>query len=307
MNMSGCEGPASRCTVIGNAGTGFWGGAFKNAHKGTNAVRIPLNAVLWQAASYQASVAKAVADATASGLYVLLDLHWSAPPGQAVLGQPGFPDAANAIPFWKQVADDFKSNPAVIFELFNEPFGDNNYGNSESSANGVFKAGAEALFLASGGAFKPFCHQNNSGGNAMQCTSDVGKPWSNSNFTYQVAGELTLLDTIRGEGATNVVLASPFWWAGEPETWLQIYTANGNPDPLKQFGMSMHDYGYSHGTGPLLGVLAAGYPIVITEFSQGSNVSNLGGVAWTNSQNVGLIAWGPNCWAGPLTMNPTGW
>jgi len=195
----------------------------------------------------------------------------------------------------------------VIFELFNEPFGDNNYGNSEHQVNGVFTPGAasctnnpncnEPSVMANGGTFTPFVQQNNASGNAIHTV----------NVSYQVAGELTLLDTIRGEGATNVVLASPFWWAGEPETWLQVYAAKGNPDPLKQFGMSMHDYGYSHGTGPLLGVLAAGYPIVITEFSQGSDVGNLGGVAWTNSQSIGLTAWGPNDWAGALNMSPTGW
>jgi endoglucanase len=32
------------------------------------------------------------------------------------------PDAAQAIPFWTSVANTFKGNAAVIFDLFNEPY-----------------------------------------------------------------------------------------------------------------------------------------------------------------------------------------
>ena len=116
----------------------------------------------------------------------------------------------------------------------------------------------------------------------------------------------SMLDAIRATGATNVVLASPIGWAGEIETWLGTYTASGNPDPLKQFGVAWHIYGYAKGTAPPLAVLAAGYPIVITE-TYGFNAAINGGqdasgYTWAASQGIGYLWWGWNDWGGgPLS------
>ena len=101
-NMSGLEFVAVQGMTVSN-----WGGTLPNwslfggTWKG-NAVRIPLNAASWlglttytanaqNAASwgsavnadpqgnYKATVIAAVAAAQAAGMYVILDLHWSAP------------------------------------------------------------------------------------------------------------------------------------------------------------------------------------------------------------------------------------
>ena len=44
------------------------------------------------------------------------------------------PDAAHAIPFWLSVARTFKTNNAVIFDLFNEPFPNRAPGATEAEA-----------------------------------------------------------------------------------------------------------------------------------------------------------------------------
>src|SRR4029077_3043725 len=101
-----------------------------------NAVRLPLNEQSWlgmtvtgipgnvislNGPAYQAEVKATVAAANAAGLYVILDLHWSAPSTFAANTQNPFMNADNSINFWTSVATAFQNNPAVMFEVFNEP------------------------------------------------------------------------------------------------------------------------------------------------------------------------------------------
>lgn len=293
MNVSGCEtAPLARCAVIAAAGPTFWGTTFKAAHAGTNTLRLPVDATRWSTALYQQQIAKTVADATSAGLYVIIDLHWSAPNGQQSIGQPGYPDTDHVPAFWKAVADTFKNNPAVIFELFNEPYG-NNVGSLCCTVN------AQSSLLVNGGSETPFVHLNNAGNNGPVSV----------NITYQVAGELALLQIIRGEAATNLVLGGTYWWNGEIELWPTLWNiAAGNPDPQKNFAAVMHCYGYAKGTGNLSNVLNAGYPLVITEFTQGTDIGNCGGAAFAAANDIGTISWDPNSWNGSsISLNPTGW
>jgi len=309
-NISGLEtGSTSRWASFANAGVTFWSRVLNYGGKHVNTVRLPLNEASWlnytcydsgsgaagrlysvaagggytpdPAGVYQATVRKAVADATAAGLYVILDLHWGSPnnaAGQPLcpIGQPGFADADHSLAFWKSVADTFKGNPAVMFELFNEPFGSNVYGDWVSGAGG---AGPDAITLRDGGAYYPLVEQNNTAGNAMKTIS----------LTWQVAGMQQMINTIRGEGATNVVLSAPIGWAGEIETWL----ATKPSDPIGQLGVAWHVYGYKKGQAAPLAVLAAGYPIAITETY---GLGAIGGYSWAASQGIGYTWWGWNDW-----------
>jgi hypothetical protein len=309
-NISGLEtGSDSRWASFANAGTGFWSKVLNYDGKGVNAVRLPLNEASWlnytcydsgtgaagklysaaagggytpdPAGVYQATVKKAVADASAAGLYVILDLHWASPnnaAGQPLcpIGQPGYADADHSLAFWKSLADTFKGNPAVIFELFNEPFGSNVYGNWVNGSSG---AGPDAITLRDGGAYYPFIQQNNENGNAMHTIA----------MSWQVAGMQDMVNTIRAEGATNVILSSPIGWAGEIETWLAAKPS----DPIGQLGVAWHVYGYNKGQGAPLAVLAAGYPIAITETY---GLGAIGGYGWAASQRIGYVWWGWNDW-----------
>ena len=185
-NISGLEtGMNWRWPSFANAGEGFWSKVINWGGSGINTVRLPLNEASWlnytcvdpgagasgsfytsngngtytpdPDGTYQATVKKAVGDATAAGLYVILDLHWGSPnnsSGKALcpIGQPAYADYDHSLTFWKQVADAFKGNPAVMFELFNEPFGSNDYGNWVTGASG---AGPDAITLRDGGSFLP--------------------------------------------------------------------------------------------------------------------------------------------------------
>jgi uncharacterized protein YbdZ (MbtH family) len=97
-----------------------------------NAVRVPLNEDCWlgingapakySAARYHEAVKKYVIRLHKAGLYVVLDLHWSAPGAKLAAGQQPMADLDHAPDFWSSVARTFKDDPAVVFDLYNEPY-----------------------------------------------------------------------------------------------------------------------------------------------------------------------------------------
>ena len=82
------------------------------------------------------------------------------------------PDAQYAPTFWTSVANAFKGNNAVVFDLFNEPYPD--------AASNFNNATAAWTCLRDGGT----------------CTG-IG---------YQVAGMQSLVNAVRATGATNVIM-----------------------------------------------------------------------------------------------------
>ncbi|HEX9037568.1 MAG TPA: cellulase family glycosylhydrolase [Ktedonobacterales bacterium] len=97
-----------------------------------NAVRIPMNEACWLGmpgvpsqyggSAYQNAIAAYVQALTEQGIYVILDLHKSAP-GNAISAHKlnPMPDADHSVAFWSQVATRFRGNGMALFDLFNEP------------------------------------------------------------------------------------------------------------------------------------------------------------------------------------------
>jgi endoglucanase len=301
-SVSGLENGVSSpgWASFANTTLAFWQSLKNYNGSGINVIRLPLNSAYWlgyacghSASTYQQVVEHVVSLASRAGLYVILDLHWDAPNvngiAQCPIGQGSFAGADHAFDFWKSVAVKFKGNPAVIFELFNEPFGTDNPRQWVERKFLTLTVGTDGPYLANGGNYSPFVAQNNinGGDNKLKVI----------NMTWPVAGEIQLLQAIRAEGATNVVLASPMGWASEIATWLSTYTTNGNPDPLKQLAASWHVYGYGRGPAGPLAVLAAGYPIVITETygidpNLKAGTATAAGYAWARSNHIGYLCWG---------------
>jgi hypothetical protein len=98
-----------------------------------NAVRIPLNETCWlgingapelySGAPYRAAIRHYVARLHAAGLYVVLDLHWNAPGTAQAVGQQPMADLDHSPAFWSSVARTFRTDPAIVFDLYNEPNG----------------------------------------------------------------------------------------------------------------------------------------------------------------------------------------
>jgi endoglucanase len=96
-----------------------------------NAVRVPLNEDCWldingvaptySGATYQSAIRSYVNLLHQYGLYAILDLHWNAPGSNKATGQQVMPDADHAGAFWASVASFFRSDPAVLLDLYNEP------------------------------------------------------------------------------------------------------------------------------------------------------------------------------------------
>ena len=262
--------------------------------------------------SYQSVIATIVSNITAAGIVVSLDLHCDAPKnssGQyiACVGETSYASSDTAPTFWMEVANTFKSNPMVMFELFNEPYGGPNYNSAPGAVNGGGTSatpGAYAVKMITGGT-SPYTMLANdktlvtlSGGAALNVASMTG-----------------LITTIRNTGATNVILASPIWYAGQIQTWLDSYTTTaygrttaGNPDPIGQLAVAWHDYGWSSGTATPLAILAAGYPICITETygldSALDGGSNASGYTWAGSNGIGVLVWAWATWASGGASTP---
>lgn len=263
--ISGCETnfAYARCDQIAKTmTTTYLNTTWRAQHAGTNAVRIHLDACSYlkdpcapagtaaQPNNVAADVDQVILAARASNTYVIIDEIWSAPAGQQSIGQPGFADATESPKFWKTIADKYGSQPNVIFDLFNEPFGENVY------ADWMAPAGKDVPIVANGGSYSPFKQQNNANGNSMVTV----------NAPYQVEGECQLLTLVRGENATNLVLLSPTGWAGEIENWLASYATCAAADPIHNVGASLHAYGSNPGTSAVTAVLKAGFPVIATEF-----------------------------------------
>ena len=95
-----------------------------------NVVRVPLNEDCWLGintppgrggAPYRRIVERYVDALGAAHLYVVLDLHVAAPGAIKALNIDRMPDADHAPAFWRSVASTFKSNHALLFDLYNEP------------------------------------------------------------------------------------------------------------------------------------------------------------------------------------------
>lgn len=247
-----------------------------------NAVRIPLNEIsflggrcvsAWTSTpqtqdadpgrNYKQKLKEVVDRATREGLYVILDLHLTAPkdPKNAVDGvttqcavkQNPVPDVDHAVLFWTAIAQQYKSYPNVMFELFNEPYLTqwDNYNGSEEDA---WKALRDGAVIDS---YIPVWSK--------------GHPWKS-------AGMQQLLDAVRATGATNVVLTSGMNWAAN----LKLYLKYKPRDPLNQLAAAWHAYptfdskwgsaeykqpNYGENAYKWVGeIMAAGIPVVVTEY-----------------------------------------
>jgi hypothetical protein len=189
------------------------------AWRGATAVRVPLNEQCWlglpavpakyAGAGYRSAVRTFVARLNDAGLVAVLDLHRSAPAGARSREQEPLPDRDHSPDFWRSVATTFAGRPAVVFDLFNEPFP---YGDNDS-------------------------------GRAWSCWRDGGCTLTsvNSGRPYVAAGMNELIAAVRSTGARNVVLAGGIHWAEGMTRWL----AYRPTDPLGQLGASFHAYSFN--------------------------------------------------------------
>ena len=154
-----------------------------------NVVRVPLSQDRWfgkareqqdDGASYKLLVRQIVELCATNHCYVILDLHWSdCNEWGKNMGQHSMPDQ-NSLAFWKDFAPVYANNPAVIYDLYNEP---------HDVTWDVWLNGGRVLDKL---AFK--------------------RPGMEAK-TFDSVGMQPLLDAVRATGAKNMVIAGGLDWA----------------------------------------------------------------------------------------------
>jgi hypothetical protein len=186
-----------------------------------NAIRLTLNEACWlgigvvnpkySGTNYTSALKQFVSMIRSHGMYVILDLQWSAPGTNVGTGQQPMADADNSPAFWKSVATTFQDDLGVLFDIFNEPF------------------------LASGnivGGTDPWeCLQNG-------CTAQLQAGLSGN---YMTAGTQSLVDAIRGTGAHNVVMVPGLAYTSDLSGW----AAHKPTDATGNTAASLHLYNFN--------------------------------------------------------------
>lgn len=216
---------------------------------------------------YRANVATFIANANAAGLVVIADLHWGCPTltstNQYVLppGQMAMPGPGDVLCL-AQFAADHGSNPGVVIELYNEPYGTNHndltteakYLGSFSPGQFAFPTAATSPLGLSGG----YLGINNIGG------SSTTSPILGGNQTCYACGYQQMINAIRATGATCMLAAGSMNYDENPQSWSQAGGVMTLTDPLNNLCVAYH--AYSSTPDSVFNTLqAAGLPILCTE------------------------------------------
>ena len=160
--------------------------AVKDWH--ANLIRLPLSQDRWfgkapeqkdGGAGYRALVRQLADFCSTNNAYIILDLHWSdAGEWGKNIGQHNLSDT-NSLAFWKDIAPVYKDNPAVLFDLYNEP--------AHVNWDQWFQGGPMTETIEH----------------------------TNTTLTYESVGLPALVKAIRSTGAKNVIVAGGINWAYE--------------------------------------------------------------------------------------------
>ncbi|MCX4977858.1 glycoside hydrolase family 5 protein [Streptomyces sp. NBC_00620] len=251
--------------------------AMKDWH--VKAVRVPLNSACWNGAAYtrgtvsadtyRSAVRRYVDLLDRNGMTPVLDLHWSegrytgpdtqCATARAVCAKP-MPDAG-AVPFWRSVAETFKDNTAVVLDLYNEPFPDRALPDTAT---------------------------------AWMCWRDGGAACAPGISAYRPVGMDTLVKTVRGTGAKNVILLAGINYAHDLSQWHRHRPA----DPTGNLAASWHAYDKNPCNTPAcwnrdIVPLLTRTPVVVTEIGQtdcrADHVTTL--MNWLDAHRTGYLAW----------------
>jgi endoglucanase len=261
------------------------------------AVRVPLNEDCWLGinnrpnttqgealtqAGYQQAVEEYVSALHAHGLYAILDLHWSGPGAMTASGQQPMPDDHSAA-FWTSVTSTFKSDPAVVFDVFNEPY-----------SPGDPRSGTDPAHPVSWD-----CWVN--GGCPVPSFTGTDTPTVQ---TYTAVGMQALVTAIRATGATQPVLVGGLDYANDLTQWLD----HAPDDPLNQEAASFHNYqgkACDNATcwNTTIASVAANVPVVTGEFdaddfdnatcaNKAPSTFDTDYMTWADQHGVSYTAWG---------------
>jgi hypothetical protein len=166
------------------------------------------------AQAYRLIVDNAVEMAAARGAYVVLDLHRF------------FTPDASCAKFWKDAAARYKNNPAVLFDIFNEPFG---------TPWEVWQKGGPVEVKEKDGTSR----------------------------TVEGIGMQGLVDAVRATGARNIIVAGGLSWAFDLSGILKGYALDDKGGNGIMY--ATHFYNWHTGWSAHFMSVAAKYPVLVGE------------------------------------------
>jgi hypothetical protein len=247
-----------------------------------NTVRIPLNEECWlgldnikpeyRGTNYINAIKALVQRVEANGMTPMLELHWSY--GQYTGNSAGcsdvhascqkpMPNAQYTPAFWTSVANTFKSDGKVVFDLFNEPYPD---------------------------------RATSTPAQAWACWRDGG---ACPGIGYEVAGMQDLLDAVRATGATNLVLIPGIAYSNDLSQWLRHKPV----DPASNLAAAWHIYNFNSCNNEScwdaqLAPVAAQLPLVAGEIGENtcshSFIDRV--MKWFDDHNQSYLGWTWNTW-----------
>ncbi len=248
---------------------------------GANVVRVPLNETCWlsingvnpaySGSNYRRAISDFVGLLNRSGLLVILELHWSAADTAKALGQAAMPNRDHTPEFWYQVAAAYKGNNHVVFDLFNEPFPDDNSDTPE----------------------------------AWRCWRDGG---TCRGMTFQAAGMQQLVDTVRSTGASNVIMLGGVQYSSRLSSWLAYRPTDplGNLAAswhIYNFSWCNTQTCWDGDAAPV----AQQVPLVLGELGQDNFATSGNGFVnslmdWMDARQGSYLAWVWDVWGSPLDL-----
>ena len=238
-----------------------------------NAVRLDLNEDCWLGingvspayggSSYQNAIASYVNLLHQGGLYVILSLTWNAPGTTLSTDQLAMADADHALAFWQSVATTFKTDRAVLFDLYSEPH-DVSW---DCWLNGCPTAGG-----------------------------------------WQAAGMQSLVNAVRGAGATQPLLLGGLDWAND----LGSFVPNKPNDPANALIASLH---VASGSGcntnscwtTAVVPVAQLVPVVAGKLTENDCAHSFidGFMGWADPVGIGYLGSSWEAWANACAGGPT--
>ncbi|WP_329112537.1 cellulase family glycosylhydrolase [Streptomyces sp. NBC_01353] len=247
-----------------------------------NTVRIPLNEECWlgldnikpeyRGTNYINAVKGLVDRVLAHGMNPIVELHWTY--GQYTGNSAGcsdihascqkpMPNAQYTPAFWTSVADTFKNDRRVVFDLFNEPYPD---------------------------------RATSTTAQAWSCWRDGG---TCPGIGYEVAGMQDLLDAVRATGARNLVLVPGIAYSNDLSQWL----SHRPTDTAGNLAAAWHVYNFNTCSNETcwdstLAPVAAQVPLVAGEI--GENTCGHGFIdrvmKWFDDRGLSYLGWTWNTW-----------
>lgn len=245
---------------------------------GSNCLRLPLSQDRWfgmesgqvgGGAKYRELVDDIVQAAAKKGAYVVLDLHWSnAGAWKVSNSQHKMPDLNSQV-FWIDAANRYANNPAVLFDLYNEP---------RDVSWDVWR----------------------NGGDVSEKTDDKSDDKSDREIVYRTPGMQPLLEAIRATGARNIVVASGLDWGYDLSGVADKYALKDSQGDGVMY--STHIYPWegarAENWDPHVAVAAAKYPVLVGEVGCEPDAKQEDPMTWApkslkyiDDRNLNWTAW----------------